>query len=306
MFKQYWRYYILVFAVWLAYVVLSIQAPQVNYAERLNIPLATIYFLRMTVAIPYLVTWLLALSGCLYFASYARAKLQGSVAAGYELIAQGLLILLVSLVFSAMGQSLRGWLELNQAVMLVTWARTLLNALLLVAGFTRIYQGARQLATRASFQVEVLPALLPVVVFAAFYLGLVFTNPIRQFSSDPNLAATYYMSDFWILLLVIVPNVAAWGLGMLSVLHFDSYMHLFNVPAERKAWDKFYVGFLAIIAGFILFQAVTSLGTSRLLNLGLGTLLTVVYGALALNGFGFFLIARTARRLAGGHKEPKQ
>jgi hypothetical protein len=215
-------------------------------------------------------------------------------------ITYGLLVLFGSLVIPTMIRAVylffahdsrgAGWNVFNNYMGIFF---PLLSFFLMFLGSVQI---ARHIQPKVTRLAKATTVLLPVALFSVFYLFMIFTNPIRQISSDPTVPATYFLSDGMIVSTIVLPVIVTWLLGLLLVVNLEHYSH-FSKTINRPALVSFYNGIIIIVAITILSQVLSSLGSNRFSHLSLGVLLILVYALLGLVTFGFGLIAHGARKL---------
>ncbi len=255
-----------------------------------------------SVQLPFLVCWLFAATGWLYFRQYV-SSLPGNAAdrRGYRLLLWGLLVLILGLIVPSLIRAVYANYAGVEPGPVHTWVRTYSTLIFPLIGFFLASVGSAQLLESLKLKVEPwyksMTAIIPMAVFAVFYLSLIFTNPARQISSNPAIPATYYLPDLAIILTIVIPVIATWAFGFRMVLNLEHYSHYVD-PQHKPALINIYNGALTIIGSVILQQVLASLGPSRLTGLNLGLILTLVYILLLVIGIGYALIARGAKQLA--------
>lgn len=136
------------------------------------------------------------------------------------------------------------------------------------------------------------------IAYAVLYVWLVFTNDARQFAPSPSVPPTYFLPDALIVATIILPVLVSCVLSFVSIMRLRQYYRGVSGEIYKQSTMHFIRGFLFAIAGAIMLQALLSLGTNRLLGLGLAPLLAAIYAFLALKTFGFLSMALGARKLA--------
>lgn len=132
-------------------------------------------------------------------------------------------------------------------------------------------------------------------LIAVAYIWLVFTNPNRQFPLTPDSPASYYLSDPMLVLTIIFPLLTSWALGIFVAL--ETNHRLINLGFGGRA-KPLMNGILLIIFSSILLQLLLSLGSSRLLALGTGGILLLIYIFVGMQATGYFLLAKGTKTIA--------
>ena len=91
-------------------------------------------------------------------------------------------------------------------------------------------------------------------MLCAAYLVLVFTNPDRRVSSEPNLNPTFGLPDSLILLTVALPYMAAWLFGMLAILGLYRYTDQTGGIIYKHLFKKLALGLTILISLTIVLQ----------------------------------------------------
>lgn len=232
---------------------------------------------------------------------YTKAIGNNEESQGFTYFFKGMIILLIGLMLTSLVPTLKGVLHTQgrstQALTITTNYAYVIPYLL---AFWCFFLGARKLSSRIREKNSTLTyifygALL--TMFAYIWLDLIFTNSSRTVSTNPAIPATYYLRDSLIILTIVLPSFIAWILGFLGVLELRRYGTQVKGILYRSALRSFIKGVGGVIIGSVLLQGLLSLGTARLLQLGLDKLLIIIYMFLIIQGLGFFFIAQGSRRL---------
>jgi hypothetical protein len=297
-----WVIYGAVSLVWLVYAALNLHTSQSVTAESLRVSQEALYLLRLTVDIPFLITWLAAAAGWRYMRQFSRSKrLKGFEQAAYKLLAGGLGLLTLSLITSTFGSSLRYAFYDPDTVRLVTITTNYMAIVLPLAAFGLTYRGATYLVSNSinadNRAVRVWILSIPLSIIAALFGALIFTNPIRHMGEALNQPATYYLSDPIILVTLMLPALVSWFLGLLTVLQLERYLYGSVTKGQQAGLVPVFNGLLAVVSGSILAQAILALGDTRLYSYGLVIVLFLVYLLLLMQSLGYGLIVLGAQRL---------
>jgi hypothetical protein len=301
-----WPIYLAVIALEAVYVGLTLaapQAPQAGGAIRLS-PVQTV-LLQLSIAVPYVVAWLVGTRGALDFRHCGASTPAAEGGRGFRSFFLGLAVLIGGGLLSALIGALGPYLPPNSpgAVALViagNYAYVLTDLLAMLA----LFLGAWHLVGdgHGVERDDVIISAVLVVIIAALYVPLVLSNPVRQASASPSVAATYYLPDAVIVITLIVPYLVAWTLGFLTTLRVVRYAPPERDALQRKGIRTFVKGLWVIIFSSILLQLLVSLGGVRLLALGLGQILVLVYAFIGLQIAGFVLISLGSNRLCRPRK----
>ncbi len=290
-----WFTYSLVLILWLAYTFLTFQAPQANSNQQFNLTPTQLSLLKLTIVLPYLAIWFAAAFGLLRFKRYVSTIFESPDGHALSKIGTGLDLLVFGLIFSAvLGATRSFFLDAPNLLRTVAILINYSYVLIPLAAFWMLFSGSRDLLLQlkgVSISNTKKVILLTILgLLAIIYLWLIVTNT--------TVSATYYMPHILVLLTIGLPALVSWGLGLLSALHIQTYAEKVPGVIYRQALAKFVYGIYSVIAGSILLQALLSLGTQKLLGLGLAQILGIVYLFLIVQGLGFFLIAIGSNKLS--------
>lgn len=293
-------FYFLVFLLWDAYLFLTLQSP-ITASNSLGLSDGTITFLRLTIAVPYLVIWIAAAFAVVKIRKYAVAIKGSKEAPAFHAFALGIFILLVGLVASAFLSTARNLVGADS-----TW-RPALTILInysyvfpYLGAFWLMLQGSRRLADQTNataLSKNLIFYVLVLIGLAYLWLNLIFTNSTRAVSQGDS-PATYYLADSLIVLSIVIPSLLTWFWGLKIGDQLRQYYHLVKGIIYRASLRRFVRGVQLVVLASVILQGIMALGAERLFQLGLGKLLGIIYLFILAQGLGFFLIARGAKRLA--------
>jgi hypothetical protein len=285
-----------VIALWLGYAILTFMAPASHDARIEGLPGWEIVAIRLSIILPILIIWLVALRGAITFKYYARLIGQSPEGAGLNNIANGLLCTLIYLIASSLTGSLMPffvgshWLESAVAI------RNHLPVIITFIAFLLLYTGSHQLRNIAGVatwnRATTLILILFAVVSAGFTLAFVTSPVIYDSRGVPSTVTPKSI----LLFTLILPYLASWFMGILATLNIARYARGVKGIIYRQALRDLIRGILAIIFFGMLLQFLTVL--SRFLsNLGLGQLLLLVYVILGSYALGFWFVREGAKKL---------
>ena len=282
------------------YLGLTLFAPQPQ--NSLGLTPLQVSLLRLSVTIPYILSWAVAGYGLLVLGGYIRSlKDESAASLALRAMHNGLSWIIFSTIITALLSSLRsGSPELFPALTILI---NYLYVLPLLVGFWIMYKGIRSAIALQEGKVgsflgnDIGIKTLIIMILSFVYVFLVFTNPNRQEPVSLTTPASYYLSDLMIIFTLILPTIMAWWLGFsVAFLLSEIITRATNVNLF-KAQTKILYGIWAIIFTSIVLQALLSLGSGRLLSIGLGPLLGLIYAFIALQGAGYLFVSLGARQL---------
>jgi len=263
-----------------------------------------IAILAVTIIVPYLAAWALGVMSWFSFNQLVKSgrSAQWPYADGFRFIANGVGLLVLDLIGSPLLSSARDiFLHHHIVAMYLTIATNLFHVLVPLLAFVFMYKGTKHLLSHsnnygAGFSDKLLPVLMPTIIFVMFFSLLVFRSPMRQISFNPNQLPSYYLPDFLILLLVVVPLAVTWALSLRVILNTERFVH--SLPHDlRPSVVRFFYGLSAVISSSIIVQALTALGTQQLQEIGLALALVVLYLFIGLQAVAYGFIYRSAQGL---------
>ncbi len=284
-------YYVLIFFIWAIYVYVTFTTPIVS-SDQFRITEAQVFVLRTSISAMYLFMWMGGLYGVL--------SMQSQKLKGFGVVGNGLFLILLAFIIPTVVNAIGApYIQVEKFNMIMTIVNNYFYVLLPLIGFYLIFKGLKAVWSLADEVVRTLDDKIItgffVLLISGVYTYFVFTNNTRQMSDIPGIKPTYYLPDLLIFLTIIVPSVVAWGFGVYSALLAGRIANLSLVTEEIRL-TRLVKGIWFVIFSSILLQMLLSLGTSRLLSLGVGTILVIVYLFLLLQLLGFLLVAFSIKR----------
>lgn len=304
-----WPYVILVPGAFGVSTLLSRLAPKIDNNPQ-HLSTVVIAILTITIIVPYVLAWVFAVMSWFSFNQLVRSGSRSNwpYTKGFRFISFGIGLLVIDLIGSSLFSSARNiFLYQHQPAMYLTITANLFHVLVPLVAFVLMYKGTEEMLKRGhyatSFQNKLLPVLVPTTIFVLFFSLLVFRSPMRQISYNANLLPTYFLPDFLILLLVVVPLAITWALGLRVILNTERFLH--SLPHDlRLPIVRFFYGLSAVISSSIIVQALTALGNQRLQDIGLVLELIVLYLFVGLQAVAYGLIYRSAQGLRKQVRKP--
>lgn len=278
--------------------------PDANTLTKYNLSTPGAKILSLSVVIPYIIIWFTALYGSLKFKHYADTIVDNQDGKACTTIANGLLVLALSMPVSALVSNSNLYFSRKHPGYLpaATIINNYVNLILVLAAFYIIYRGAKQLAKvlknyvahASDLASEALPLIFILGTVAYSYLTL--TNPARQHPAGSAKQAAYYLPDWLLLVTIVIPYILVLFFGLSAVW----YMRLYSARVPGILYKRA----LRYVLGGI-FVAVLSVMTLRILvsmtawfeSQTLKLILAILYLLLIFIGIGYWLIAKGAKKL---------
>ncbi len=285
----------------IAYVLLSTLLPADKAAMvKYHVSHAQLIGLTLTVTIPYLLIWFIALVGYLGFRSYVHTIRKSKDGKAFRPLAQGILILALWLPVTAIaGVLATAYYHAHpEATATMTILNNYLNLPILFAGFWLIHQGSKRLLTNIRKPETSLPwsIMFVFISFASAYTLLVLHDPARQFPTHNVLVASYYLPDWLTMVTVLIPRLIIWFIGVQAVYNVYQYRKNVKGLLYQDALRNLAQGIGGVVLTIVVLRCFQSL-SSQIEDLSLSAILLLVYVLLAIISIGYIYIARGAHRL---------
>ena len=253
-------------------------------------------WIRMSVTIPELVIWAIALRAAVRFKHYVVSIKGSDDGSRLDYIANGLLYLVAYIVALTLGsmvvQLYRDGPRFHQAVVMNNY----LPLFIALVSSVYLYIGSRRLVSlvgsdgrnRRHELLKSVPFVIIIALFAFhFYMnamGLSGDGGVPRFILPINILMISY----------VLPYIVMWSLGLLACVNLAWYSH--NTPGTlyKKMFHNFYQGILVIIISLFFAQVLTITPlTMEVFSPGL----ILIYAVLVLAVFGFALVYRGTLKL---------
>jgi hypothetical protein len=268
--------------------------------EKYNISDSQLHLLVLTIAVPYIIIWVIGLVGYLRLRSYTKYLGKGKDGVGFRTVARGVFLFTLWLPLSTLLASLANRYYGNHPTLTeeLTWLVNYINLFILLPAFWLINSGAEYLVrtTKAKW---VGMSRFQVVAFTwvmAIYVFVTFQDSARSVPDVAGDAATYYMPDWVILLTIILPRIFMWFLGLSAAASMILYSREVKGTIYKLALRYVALGIAGVVIATIVLRIVQSL-TTALNDLSLALLLLLVYVLLIIIGIGYVLIANGTKQL---------
>jgi hypothetical protein len=257
--------------------------------------------LTLTIAIPYIIIWSVALIGYLRLNSYVKLIKKYKDGAAFRTIGRGILWLGLWLPLSTIINNFffEYYSSHHAATANLVRLNNYLNLVILFGGFWLVYKGSGQLLAlvkkRPDFSAHQTLALV-FIAFSALYVFLTLQDVARHHPTHAVAVASYYEPDWLIILTIIIPRLLYWFLGAQAVQNIYLYRRKVKGRLYQHALNNLAIGLGGVVAVTILLRCLQSL-SAPLERLSLSLLLAIVYVLLILISVGYVLIAKGAKSL---------
>jgi len=293
--------YAAVIAAWIGYLVLTfLQRPNAS-ANPYHFTDAQRIAIQLTIAVPYLFIWLAAFHGALQIKSYQTSLAEGTHRAAFRKLAAGLAWLAVGLLVTTFVSSIRNLPTAGSAYPALTVLLNHLYVLFPLVGFFCLAMGARGLARESGLRLTVgvfATAALTCLIVGGVQAYLIFSDAGRRTPSPLTGHATFYVPDVMLVTDYVIPTAISVAMAVFAAYGLQGFLRKSAAVIYEKSLPPLIGGLLMIMASTVILQLLLSLGQGRLLGLGLGAILAIVYAFLLIQGVGYVLVARGSGRLA--------
>lgn len=294
-------FYIFIVVLWGLYLYFFMQSPNTTTGQ-IHVSDQQLQLLRLSVAAPYLLIWLSAAYAYVKIKRYAVGIRPSVESHAFDRIATGILLLLSSLILSTILSTLRTYLtDFPETRPILTILTNYAYVLPYLLAFGFLLKGTRELVhQQTNFKVPAKTYIfygVSLAIFSYFWLEVIFTNQARLNPGPASQFATYYLKDSLLILTIVIPALLTWIIGTLTVIKLRIYFKKLKGIIYKRAISSLVSGLIGVIFGSIFLQALMALGTQRLVVLGLGRVLLLIYVFLFIQVLGYFLIARGANKL---------
>jgi hypothetical protein len=287
-----------------AYLAVTFIAPKAGGSNHYHLSVVAIVFITVTILALWMLTCFSGLYAWLELDRYAQLLPKAVDREAYHQIANGVRLLAYSLLLSsiltAFAPFLSAYPGLATAVGQINYYIFILIAPF--AGFMMLRLGTRKLSVLAqatlTLKAKVMTVAPPVFLLACFYAFLAAT------SAGPNTVLP--TGPLW---LVVLPLnlflvVGAWVYGLLAALNTERATHR-ERPAASRPLVGLYNGILTVTGGFIILDALLSLGSARIASLPFGLAVILLYAFIAVICVGFMILAMSGKALIAATPKDK-
>jgi hypothetical protein len=292
-------YYLALAAVSAVYITASLLAPL--GANRFNLTPAKTHLLQLTIYLPIVLVWWIAVFGAERFKNYTRRIKEHKDGRGLNKISTGLIILVVSIILGGLFGVLRPWALQNGWLAAFTNINNHLSVVGPLIAYGFIYAGSVDLKKlpkkHPTDYKRTVILLLFLALIAAWYIVQLVGYEYLETTPNPARYSSFYMSTPLVLLTIALPYLVGWGLGIKAALNLAEYRRQVKGLIYREMLLRLVIGTLVVIGFYFAVQLLVAFSTF-FARAGLGAILLVVYLLILSYAVGFLMIASGARKLS--------
>lgn len=275
---------------------LLIWAPHTDNASSIHLAPWVTLVLSLSILGLLVFSWLAGFYAWLQLDRYANRLSHGRRRQAFRQMAGGVRLLATGLIISILLNATKPFFAQDAGLTtVVTQVNYYIIILFPFLGFLWLRQGSKYLAAAAqtamSLGTKLLTITPPVLLLGGFYIFLALTN-----STPETLILLSGPTGFLVLPTNIILVVGSWVLGLLAALNIERSTH--HGTINTRPLVRLYNGILLMTGGFIILDAVMSLGNTRLLALPLSVTLILVYAFVLVIALGFWSIAVSGGQLS--------
>lgn len=287
----------LVVAAWVLYTFLTLMAPGTGDAKY-GMTGQDLVLLRLTIIVPILIIWGIAIRGACAFKTYASMLKGSPESPGLSLMADGLIWLVAYLVASSLLAGFDPFITSAHFIDAFILIRDHVPPLIGLGGFILLYLGSNRLKAIAPFKTWTSPTFVMLGAFVLFSIVFVleFTStPTGRIAGMPITSTSVWPLGV-LLVTLILPYLAAWFIGILAAMNIYKYSRSVHGILYRRALSLLVRGVVTVVLFATVVQAI-SFADRFLTGLSLGTLLLLVYAFVVFYALGFVFIWMGAKQL---------
>lgn len=297
--SRYRLYYAVLGLASLIYVITSLFSPISPSAATYHLAPTTIHLLILSIVLPLVAVWFIALYGAVRFKAYTDLIKHSPDGRALSWLSDGLLVLVVSLVVPSIIGAFRRYVP--DAIPAITVTTNYATIILLAVAFWFIYKGSRKLlplvaANKRPGMTSRIIITLIVAILGVIYVTALLHNSYRSTSVDPGRINSYFLPDWLILSTICISYLTIWTFGLHAAVNIRAYLRGIGGTVYKQALWALVWGLVSVIVFSILLALLTALGPF-LQNAGLGKVLGVVYLIVIAYAAGYVVIAYGARKL---------
>ena len=231
--------------------------------DKYNISQGQVKVLLLTIALPYIIIWFIALAGYLRVKTYAKSIESSPDGEAFTIISRGLLWLVlwmpITAIFSAIGAQY--YIHNPSATASVIRFSNYLNLVMLFTAFAYIYHGSTKLTKiikRPAFNPSI-GTVIAYIVFSALYVFFTLHDSSRHTPADGVEVASYYQPDWLIVTSLLIPRLIVWFLGIIAVQNILLYRHKIKGKLYKSALNNLALGIGWVVLATIVLRGYQSL-----------------------------------------------
>jgi hypothetical protein len=273
--------------------------PDASALLRYHLSVTSARLLSLTVVIPLILIWSIALYGYVCLNNYAHSIKSTPDGKALAQVSYGILALALWLPLNSVLQNTLNYIRhsnpgLTEGVVIISNYLSIVF-LLTIAYLT--WRGSRQLLYTLHPPRAVDRRFLYVgtILFGILFSYIVLMNPAKVTPISSGVAA-YYLPDILLVLTIIIPNIIIWYFGIEAVQNIHVYRSRVKGVIYKSALGYLASGIAFSIIGALSLRSITSL-VAWLNSTTLKLILIVLYTLIFVIGLGYLLLWMGAKKL---------
>ena len=282
--------YVIVLGSWLLYGAFGLftpagTTPHTNY----HLPFGVLNAIRISILIPILFFWFLAVYGAQSFTHYSELVVHSPEAKPLRYVSIGLYLTLAYFVVGAVFGSLLDFYTTSPGFPALVILHDHLSEVITLVAFGFFFFGTKSLAIPTQNRPPIRSTAITIIVTTLLAAGFAARFTTETVSKSAAFGSSLaYEPRILLLITLILPYFVAWTLGALSVRNIYTYSRKVNGILYRKALTDLARGLILVI-GFSAVGGILMLMSQTTALLGLGPILLLLYLLLLLYGAGYVL-----------------
>lgn len=286
----------------IGYILLTLLLPaSASTLRHYHLTVSQAHAISLGVVVPYAIIWFMAFFGYDRLRKYSSGISKQPDGQPMQTVTRGLQLLAFSLPVASIISSLSSYVGSRSGRLMPasTIVSNYVNLAIVFVAFYFLWRGTQRLTQTLGTKPDKPNERLLLLFFIAssvLFVYLSLTNPVRQFPSATVDHAAYYMTDWLLILTILIPYIVIWFWGIFSAYNVYLYRKYVSGVLYQRALGELAVGIGVTIIGIMAIRFLVSL-TTMFSNLRLQALLTAIYLLLIVIALGFGLIAFGAKKL---------
>lgn len=289
--------FILLSAIYVALVMLLPSDPAT--LARYHISQGQARLLNLTIVIPLIGIWYLALNGFLRFKQYSELIRSTNEGWAFTLLSNGLMVLAFGLPINSIISAVTTYISNHNANLMPLVVITKNYVILLIAliAFGLLARGAILLFMSRKQSIGTKPVMplfmAPLtIVLTSIFTWLVVSRPVEN---QADISA-YHLPNWLIIFTIVIPYVTAWGSGLLALYYLNRYRSKVSGTMYKQAFGELAIGIGVVTLVSVLLQLLAAI-SGQINRLRLTPILTLIYFLVVLYAVGFWYIAHGSKKL---------
>lgn len=254
--------------------------------------------LNLTVVVPLMGIWYMALQGFIRFRGYAKTIRTTKEGWAFTLLSCGLMFLAFGLPLNSIFSALLTYVSAQDKSFLptATILRNYFGLMIALLSFLLLARGAILLVISHKDKTAYRPVLPLFIVPAIILISSLFTWLVVTSPTGPESETGYYLPNWLIIFTIVVPYLIAWLGGFLALFFLNIYRTKVRGTIYKGAFGELAIGIGVVTLISVVLQLLTTI-SSQINRLRLTPILLIVYVLVILYAVGFWYIARGSKKL---------